>query len=102
MRKFIFAIAILIGIVFLLVNIAEVQSIVDTLKRGDLRFLLLALGVEVLWMLNIAASYRYVYKALGLDERTGRLIMMAAAANFVNVIAPKRWSRGNGCFYLRG
>ena len=98
MRKFIFAIAILIGIVFVLVNIAEVQSIVDTLKKGDLRFLLLALGVEVLWMLNVAASYRYVYKALGLDERTGRLIMMAAAANFVNVIAPSGGVGGMGVF----
>ena len=60
MRKFIFAIAVLIGIVFLLINRSELGSIVDTLHDADLRFILLALVVEALYMLNVAASYRSV------------------------------------------
>ena len=98
MRKFICAIAILIGIIFLLFNRSELGSIVDTLKEGDLRFIFLALVVEAIYMLNVAASFRSVYKALGLKERINRLIMMAASANFVNVVAPSGGVGGLGIF----
>jgi len=98
MRKFIFAVAILIGIVFLLFNRSELGSIVDTLKEGNLRFIFLALVVEAIYMLNVAASFRSVYKALGLKERIDRLVMMAASANFVNVVAPSGGVGGLGIF----
>lgn len=98
MRKFLFAIVILIGIVFIYFNRSELGSIVDTLKEGDLRFIFLALVVEVIYMLNVAASFRSVYKALGLKERIDRLIMMAASANFVNVVAPSGGVGGLGIF----
>ena len=98
MRKFIFAIAILIGIVFLLFNQAELGSIVDTLQQADLRYILMALAVEALYMLNVAGSYHSVYSALGLKEQIDRLILMAASANFVNVVAPSGGVGGLGIF----
>jgi len=88
MRKFIVAIALLLGIVFIFTRLAEVQAVVETLQRGDWRFLLLALGVEVVWMFNIAASYQTIYRAMGLDEKLEKLLLTAIAANFVNVVAP--------------
>ena len=55
MRKFIVAIALLLGIVFFFTRLAEVQAVAETLQRGDWRFVLLAFGIEVVWMFNVAA-----------------------------------------------
>ena len=88
MRKLIIPIVLLIGIVFIFVNIAEVQAVIETLKRGDWRFILLALVVEVFWMLNVTASFWSVYRALGVEESLERMFVLITAANFLNVVAP--------------
>lgn len=88
MRKAIIAIALLLGLFFVFSKMAEVQAILDTLRRGDWRYVGLALGLEIVWLLNVAASYRAIYRALGLDEKIEKLFYMSAAANFVNVVAP--------------
>ncbi len=88
MRKVIIAIALFLGLFFVFTKMAEVQAILDTLKRGDWRFVGLALGLELVWLLNVAASYRAIYRILGLDEKIEKLFYMAAAANFVNIVAP--------------
>lgn len=98
MRKFIIAVLILIGVVFILFNFSEVQSIIDTIQDGNLRYIFLALALEILYLLNVTGSYRAIYSALGLNERSNRLFLMAASANFVNVIAPTGGVGGLGIF----
>jgi uncharacterized protein (TIRG00374 family) len=98
MRKLIIAIALLLGVVFVIGKLAEVQEIAETLERGDWRFIILALGVEVIWLLNIAAQYRYIFLALGLVERIEKLVLLSAAANFVNVVAPSAGMGGMAVF----
>ena len=88
MRNLVIAVVLLVGVIFTITKMAEVQAIAETLQRGDWRFLLLALGVEAAWLLNLAACWRLIYRALGIDEKIERLILMSAAANFVNVVAP--------------
>jgi uncharacterized protein (TIRG00374 family) len=88
MRKLIVAIALMLGVYFIIGKFAELQVIVDTLKQGDLRFIFLAFFVEFLWLVNQAASYRSIYRLLGISEDIRNLIVMATAANFVNVVAP--------------
>jgi uncharacterized protein (TIRG00374 family) len=88
MRKLIIPVVLLIGIVFIFVNIAEVQAVIETLKRGDWRFILLALVVQVFWMFNVTASFWSVYRALGVEESLERMFVLINAANFLNVVAP--------------
>lgn len=88
MRNLLIALVLMLGIVFVFVNMAEVQAIAETLQRGDWHFLLLAIAIQAVWMLNVAASYRAVYRAIGLEECIERLYLLVAAANFVNVVAP--------------
>lgn len=88
MRKFIIALALLLGIVFILTKLAEVQAIIATLKRGEMRFVFLALGVEAVWIVNVAALYQKIYRAMGLQESIKRLVLLASASFFVNVVAP--------------
>ncbi len=98
MRKFIVAIALLLGIVFIFTRIAEVQAVAETLQRGDLRFILLAVGVEAVWMFNVAAAYQVIYRTMGLEEKLERLVLTATAANFVNVVAPSGGMGGVAVF----
>ena len=88
MRKLLLAFVLLLGIYFIIGQFSEVQNVVETLRRGDLRFVLLATGLELLWMVNVAASYQAIYRALGMREELKVLFTMSAAANFVNIVAP--------------
>ena len=88
MRKLIIPFILLLGLVFIFINIAEVQEVAETLQRGELGVIILAFGVQLLWSLNVAASYHAVYHAVGLEEKMGKLFILVLAANFLNVIAP--------------
>jgi uncharacterized protein (TIRG00374 family) len=87
-RRIIFAVLLLLGIVFFFAQIEEIQAIVQTTQKGDWRFLLLALGVQVIWFINVAASYRVIFLATGIKENIERLLLLASASNFANVVAP--------------
>ena len=88
MRKLIVAVALLLGLIFIFARRSELQAIWETLQNGDLRFLLIALLVQGVWLFNVAASYRVIYRLLGIEEKMERLLVLSAAANFVNVVAP--------------
>ncbi|MCJ7703737.1 MAG: hypothetical protein MUO62_19325, partial [Anaerolineales bacterium] len=88
MRKLIIALVLMVGIMFVLTKFAEIEDIVATLEKGDWRYLSLAAMVEVLWIINIGASFKAIFRVLGVTEKLGRLILLATAANFVNIVAP--------------
>lgn len=88
MRKFVIAVVLFFGFIFVVAKLAEIQSIAETLQRGIWWFLGLALIIEFLWVINCGASFRAIYRAMGIDEQLGTLSLIVSAANFVNVIAP--------------
>jgi uncharacterized protein (TIRG00374 family) len=98
MRKFIIALILMVGVMFIITRFAQLEDIVDTLQRGDWRFLLLAALVEGLWIVNMGASFKAIFRALGEFESLGRLILMATAANFVNIVAPSAGVGGIAVF----
>jgi uncharacterized protein (TIRG00374 family) len=88
MRRLVIALIFMIGIMFILTKVAEIQDIVLTLQRGDWRFLSLAVLIEILWIINVGLSFKTIYQILGVKEKLSRLIILATAANFLNIIAP--------------
>ncbi|NJD58175.1 MAG: hypothetical protein C3F13_05630 [Anaerolineales bacterium] len=98
MRKFIFAIIIFLGFIFIIGRLTEIQSIVETLQRGNIWFIFLALVIEFLWTLNCGLSFRSIYRGMGIEERVGTLSLIVSAANFVNVIAPSGGVSGMAIF----
>lgn len=88
MRKFLIAVAIFLGFFFVVGKLAELQSVAETLKRGIWWFIGLALIIEFLWVINCGASFRYIYRAMGIEEQLGTMALMYSAAGFINVIAP--------------
>ena len=98
MRKLFIALVLMIGIMFILTQLAEIEDIVLTLERGDWRFLGLAVLFVMLWIVNIGASFRAIYRILGVQEKLGRLILLVTAANFVNIVAPSAGIGGMAVF----
>ena len=98
MRKFIIAFVLLLGFFYVVAKLAEIQNIALTLQRGIWWFILLALLVELLWMLNCAASFRSIYRAIGIEEQLGTLSLIVQAANFINVVAPSAGVGGLAIF----
>ncbi len=88
MKKFFLALILTLALVFVFLNFSELQDTLDTLSRGDWRFILLAILVEFVWLLNVATSFFVVYRALEIKERLDNLFLMVCSANFLNIIAP--------------
>jgi glycosyltransferase 2 family protein len=98
MRKFIFAIVLLLAVLYVIVQFSEVEAILDTFRRGDWRYLLLAVCLECLWLFNVAISYRYIFQITGIQEKMGKMLLLGAAANFANVVAPTAGMSGMAVF----
>ncbi|MDD5467917.1 MAG: lysylphosphatidylglycerol synthase transmembrane domain-containing protein [Anaerolineales bacterium] len=98
MRTFIIAVILLLGVMFVIGQLAEMQAVMSTLREGDWRYLLLAVLVEVVLLVLIALVYRTLFLSVGLAARLDRLILLSLAANFVNVIAPTAGVGGMAVF----
>ena len=98
MRKFIFAIVLLLAVVFVIVQFSEVEAIADTFRHGDWRYLLMAVFLQAFWLVNIAFSYKKIFHITGIQEKMGKMLMLGAAANFVNVVAPTAGMSGMAVF----
>jgi glycosyltransferase 2 family protein len=97
-RNFLVAVALLFGVVFIITQFSEVQEIIETLKRGDWRFLTLAALVQAAWFANVAFSFWVIYRLLGLEESPLELVKTATAAIFLNVVAPSGGMGGVAVF----
>jgi len=98
MRNFIIAIGLLLGVVFIASHFAEVEKIAVILQRGDWRFILLAVFLLLIWLLNMAGSFKTIFTVLGHDESFTRLLILTTAANFINVVAPSGGLGGMAIF----
>jgi uncharacterized protein (TIRG00374 family) len=88
MRKIIVALILLLAIVFVFLRFSELKDFLNTLHHSNYRFLIAAFIVELIWMFNSATDYGSIYRLVGLKEKASHLVLVATAANFVNVIAP--------------
>jgi uncharacterized protein (TIRG00374 family) len=88
MRKFLVVLVLFLGVAFVILSFSELEHTVETLQRGNLWYLLLALLIQVGWFFLVGITYRSIYRLLGMHESILNLTQVAAAANFVNVIMP--------------
>jgi uncharacterized protein (TIRG00374 family) len=94
MRKLLIGLALLVGVLFILNHFTQFDEILVVLQRSDWRFIALALLCVAGWLLCTAATYQSVFAALGVERPLGPLVPLAAAANFVNVVAPSMGMSG--------
>lgn len=88
MKKFIVVIFIFLGMAVVVLSFGELESTVATLQQARLRYLIPAFGLLALWLWNVGLTYKAIYHLLGIEEDRNRLTLVAAASNFVNIVAP--------------
>ena len=98
MRKFITILVLFLGTAFVYLSFGEIESIAQTLQHGNIWFILLAALIQSSWFLGTGLTYLSLYRLLGMDETVYKMSLMAAAANFVNTIAPSAGIGGMAVF----
>lgn len=88
MKKFIIVIVLFLGMAVVALSFGELENTVATLEKAHLRWLFVALALELIWMMNVGLTYQSIFHLLGIDEDRARLTLVAAASNFVNIVAP--------------
>ncbi len=88
MRKIIIVFAFFIATAIMILSFGELEKIWRTLRHSDFTFLALAFLLQIGWSFNDAAGYRSLYKLMDLDEDYHHLVLLSAATNFINVVAP--------------
>jgi uncharacterized protein (TIRG00374 family) len=98
MKKIIVVIFLFLGVGVVALSFGELENTLATLQKAHLRYLVLALALEILWMMNLGLSYKAIYHLLGIDESRDRLTLVAVASNFANIVAPTAGVSGIAVF----
>ena len=88
MRKFFLILVLFLGVALVILSFGELQTILQTLKRANFWFVLLALLIQTLWFISVGRMYRSVFHLLGMEDTTRQLTLIAAAVTFVNTVTP--------------
>jgi hypothetical protein len=78
----------LFAVIFFIARWHEMQDTANTLRQGDWRWLLLALVLLLLWMINVTASHYTSQRAIGMETPLQRMGLLSLAAYFVNIVTP--------------
>lgn len=98
MRKFVIAVVLMVGVIYVLARFSEIEEIARTLQEADWRYILGAVVMLVVWMIIMALNYWAIYRALGINEKLTHIAMTAQAANFANIVAPSAGMSGVAVF----
>jgi uncharacterized protein (TIRG00374 family) len=98
MQKIFFIIILFLGAALVYLSFGEIETILQTLQKGNLWFVLLGIILQCGWFLVAGSTYLSLYRALGLPGQILKLALMAVAANFVNIVAPSAGMSGMTVF----
>ncbi len=88
MRKLLYGLLILLTIYYVSMHYEELRQVLEVFGEGDGIWLWAAIGVQLVWMVNIAAAFQACYAIMGVKMRLVRLVILTSAAIFVNVVVP--------------
>lgn len=98
MRRFLIAGVLLLGLALLWSQLAQVQLIFETLQRGNWLWLLLAILVQQVWLINTTLTYRALYRLLDMRVSWRHLLPLVVTSNFINVATPSAGVGGMAVF----
>jgi len=88
MKKFFIVVILFLGVVVVAASFSELETIVSALQKAHLGFFILAIAIQIIWFIASGRMYQSIYHLLGIQGKILTLSKIAAAANFVNVVAP--------------
>ena len=88
MRKLFVIVVLFLGFAVVVISFSELETIARTLQRSHLQYFFLAILIQLAWFIVLGRMYQSIYRLLGIGETVFTLSRIAAAANFINVVAP--------------
>lgn len=88
MKKLLIVVVVFLTVVVIAASFSELETIIATLQKAHLGFFILAIAIQIIWFIATGKMYQSIYHLLGIHGRILTLSKIAAAANFVNVVAP--------------
>lgn len=98
MQKIFVLLILFFGVMVVVFSFSELENTLDTLRRGDFWYLILALGIQLGWFFLVGITYRSIYRLLGMRDSILNLTLLAAAATFVNTVMPTAGVSGIAVF----
>jgi len=98
MKKLFLIVILFVGIAVVAISFSELETIVQTLKKAHLGYFILAILIELMWFITTGRMYQSIYHLLGLEEGVLTLGRIAAAATFINTVAPTAGAGGIALF----
>jgi glycosyltransferase 2 family protein len=98
MRKILFLVVLVLGGIVVISSFSELQGIVETLKKANIRYLIAAILLQLLWFVGVAAVYKSLYRLMAIKEGLPHLALLASAVNFINIVAPSAGVGGMAVF----
>jgi uncharacterized protein (TIRG00374 family) len=98
MKKLLVIVVLFLGIAVVSLGFGEIETIVLTLQKAHPTFFLFAILVQMTWFITSGRMYKSVFRLLGVQESVLILSKIAAAANFINVVAPSAGMGGVALF----
>jgi len=87
-KKFLIALVLLLGVLFIIGRAAEMQDIGKVLQRGEFGWIFLAFVLLLGWFLNLGLTYQSIYNILDMPVSAFYMTRLATAVNFLNIVAP--------------
>ena len=88
MRRFVILLLLFLGGLFFVSNFASLERVAFAVRQGNWTILGIAIAFVGLWLVNLAALYRAIYRGLGVHEQFVPLLVVSTASMFVNVVTP--------------
>jgi len=60
MRKFFVVLILFLGVMVVVFSFSELENTLETLRSGDIRYLLLALAVQIGWFFLVGITFRSI------------------------------------------
>jgi uncharacterized protein (TIRG00374 family) len=98
MRKFIFLAVLVLAGVLIVASFSEIKGIIDTLRHARLRYLSLAIFLQLVWIVGVALVHLVLYQLMGLKEDLPHMTLLTSAGNFINIVAPSAGVGGMAVF----
>ncbi len=88
LRRVLYALVVGLAVYFVIRHFDELKLVLETLAKGDPRWMLLALGTQVIWLIVLSTNLLACYRLVGVRERLSRVFILTTSAIFMSVIAP--------------
>jgi uncharacterized protein (TIRG00374 family) len=88
LRRVLYALIVGVAIFYVVRHYDELKLVLQTLWRGDHRWMLMALLAQLAWLTVLSTNLLACYRLVGVRERLSRIFTLVTATNFMSVVAP--------------